>query len=209
MQNTPKLKLVYFPLPDRAEAIRLALFIANVDFEDMTVSPEEVGKMKAVLPFNQVPVLEVDGNAIAQSFAILRYAGILAGLYATTDIRVASRVDEMFALTDKMYNCPDWRMLVAEQDPATLLRLRVRLAQDAIPKTLEVLENLVARFKRPYATGAHLTVADLAIYALVLVLKAGRPGFPVTIADPCQNLQRVFDQVKAHPKVVEWNAAHL
>ncbi|KAE9073442.1 hypothetical protein PF002_g17465 [Phytophthora fragariae] len=46
--------------------------------------------------------------------------------------------------------------------------------------------------------GGDVSVADFAIYALVRVFKAGRPGFLVTIADPYQHLQRVFDHVKVH-----------
>lgn len=51
-------------------------------------------------------------------------------------------------------------------------------------------------------------MADLAIYGVLLGWKTGVPGFPTTIADSYTNLQRVFKQVKKHPKVVEWDAAH-
>ncbi|KAF1793281.1 hypothetical protein GQ600_6913 [Phytophthora cactorum] len=53
-----------------------------------------------------------------------------------------------------------------------------------------------------------LTLTDLAVYAVILLLKAGRPGISTNISDPYRNLVRVFNLVKPHPKVVEWNAAH-
>lgn len=206
--DTPKLKLTYFPFPGRAEPIRLAFYIGGIDFEDERLSFDEFGKVKSRLPFNQLPMLEVDGEAISQSLAILRFAGSITGLYPTTDPLAAFRVDEIFVLIDEMYNSPAWRETVTERDDDKLLKMREGLAKGIIPKTLGFLEKRVAAFKGPYATGKALTVADLAVYAVVLLLKAGRPGIPITIADPYENLQRVFRQVKAHPKVVEWDSAH-
>ncbi|KAJ8559056.1 hypothetical protein ON010_g8392 [Phytophthora cinnamomi] len=206
--DTPKLKLTYFPVQGRAEPIRLALFIGGLDFEDKRLSFDEFAKVKSGLPFNQLPVLEVDGDAISQSLAILRYAGSITGLYPTTDMLAASRVDEIFVLIDEMFNNPAWRETVSERDPDKLKKMREGLSMGIIPKTLDFLEKRVAAFKGPCATGKAMTVADLAIYAVLLLLKADRPGIPVTIADPYDNLQRVYEQVKAHPKVVEWNSAH-
>ncbi|GMF43171.1 unnamed protein product [Phytophthora fragariaefolia] len=206
--NTPKLKLTYFPLPGRAEPIRLAFYIGGIDFEDVRLSFDEFAIVKSGLPFNQLPILEIDGEVVSQSLAILRYAGSLSGLYPTTDPRAAFRVDEIFVLIDEMFNSPAWRETVTERDPDKLLKMRKGLANTMIPKTLASLEKRVAAFEGPYATGKEFTVADLAIYAVILLLKAGRPGIPMSISDPYLNLQRVFDQVKSHPKVVEWNSTH-
>ncbi|KAL3673699.1 hypothetical protein V7S43_001396 [Phytophthora oleae] len=206
--GTPKLKLTYFPFAGRAEPIRLAFFIGGIDFEDERISFEEYAKVKSNLPFSQLPVLEVDGEPVAQSLAILRYAGTLAGLYPTTDALAAFHVDEFFILIDEMFNNPEWRATISERDPDKLQKMRESLSKGIILKTLESLEKRAAAFKGNYATGSKLTVADLAVYAVVLLLKAGRPGIPTNITDPYKNLLRIFDQVKEHPKVVEWNAAH-
>ncbi|KAF1792329.1 Thioredoxin-like fold [Phytophthora cactorum] len=77
--NAPKLKLTYMPHPGRGEPIRLAFYIGGVEFEDERITREELANRKPSLPFNQLPVLEVDGEVIAQSLAILRYAGTLSG----------------------------------------------------------------------------------------------------------------------------------
>ncbi|POM58089.1 Glutathione S-transferase [Phytophthora palmivora] len=206
--DLPKLKLTYFPIPGRAEPIRLAFFIGGIEFEDERLSFEEYEKVKSELPFNQLPILEVNGEPVSQSLAILRYAGSLAGLYPTTDMLESFHVDEIFVLIDEMYNKPEWRATVRERDPEKQKKMRENLSKEIIPKTLEFLEKRVAAFNGSFATGTHLTVADLAIYALILSLKAGRPGIPTNITDPYKNLLCVFDQVKAHPKVVEWYAAH-
>eukprot|EP00644_Phytophthora_capsici_P005711 jgi/Phyca11/98049/e_gw1.2.177.1 len=206
--GTPKLKLTYFPFAGRAEPIRLAFFIGGIEFEDERISFEEHEKVKSNLPYSQLPVLEVDGEPVAQSLAILRYAGTLTGLYPTTDALAAVQVDEIFNLIDEMFNSPEWRAASRESDPDKQQKMREGLAKGIIPKTLESLEKRIAAFDGKFATGSSLTVADLAVYAVVLLMKAGVPGFPTNIADPYKNLLRVFDQVKEHPKVVEWNAAH-
>ncbi|KAG7401920.1 hypothetical protein PHYBOEH_009500 [Phytophthora boehmeriae] len=206
--HTPKLKLTYWPIHARAEPIRLAFFIGGIDFEDERVPFEEVDKLLPSLPFNRIPVLDVDGELMSQSMAILRYAGSISRLYPTTNALEAHRVDEIFSLIDDMFNIPDWRAGAKEQDPDKQVKMREALAKGIISKTLLFVEKRLACFNGQFAIGAELTVADLAVYSLVLFLTSGIPGIPTTIADSYPNVQRVFNLVKAHPKVVEWNAAH-
>ncbi|KAG7401921.1 hypothetical protein PHYBOEH_009501 [Phytophthora boehmeriae] len=205
--DIPKLKLTYFPTPGRAEPIRLALFIGGIAFEDKLVSVEDAKKLTN-LPFNQLPVLEVDGEVVSQAMAILRYVGGLSGLYPTTDALAAYRVDEISALFEEMFGSPGWRAASKEQDPGKQREMREALAKNAFPKSLGFFEKRLTYFKGEHAVGALLTVADLIVYTVVLNLTSGIPGIPTNVTDPYPNLQRVFKQVKAHPKVIEWNTAH-
>uniref|UniRef100_K3W6R3 Glutathione S-transferase n=1 Tax=Globisporangium ultimum (strain ATCC 200006 / CBS 805.95 / DAOM BR144) TaxID=431595 RepID=K3W6R3_GLOUD len=201
IQHTvPKLKLTYFPRPGRGEPIRLALHIAGIPFEDERITPEELAVRKPSLPFNQLPVLEVDGDVIAQSLAILRYVGTLSGLYPTNDPVLAFKIDELFCLIDDLHNV--WGPSFREKDAEKQLALRKVLAEETIPKFLGHLNKRVgeAASEGSYATGATLTVADLAISALLNGLASGHmAGVPATV---------VRDQVHAHPKVVEWYQTH-
>ncbi|GMF15172.1 unnamed protein product [Phytophthora lilii] len=206
--KAPKLKLTYMPHPGRGEPIRLAFFIGGIEFEDERITREELANRKPSLLFNQLPVLEVDGEVIAQSLAILRYAGTLSGLYPVTDAVAAYRIDELFAILDDMFNYPLWGASHREKDADKQLAMRAELSSGIVPKTLGFLENRIVKNKGPYAAGASLTVADLAIYGVLLNFKSGVPGFSKAIADSYTNLQRVFKQVAEHPKVVEWNVAH-
>ena len=68
----------------KAEAIRLALFAAGIDFEDVRVTRAD-GSFQAVKPtlmFGQLPCLQVgegdDAFELVQSAAILRFVGKLA-----------------------------------------------------------------------------------------------------------------------------------
>ncbi|KAF1335299.1 Glutathione s-transferase, partial [Globisporangium splendens] len=210
IQHTvPKLKLTYFPGPGRGEPIRLALHIGGIPFEDERITSEELAVRKPSLPFNQLPVLEVDGDIISQSLAILRYAGTLSGLYPTNDPVLAFKIDELFCLIDELHNIAGSSSQV--KDAEKQLSMRKVLAEETIPKFLGHLSKRVgeAASEGPYATGATFTVADLAISSLVLFLASGRmTGVPVTVVDPFPHLLKVRDQVHAHPKVVEWYETH-
>ena len=77
----------------RAEVSRIALFIGDVEFEDLRIDraeflrAKESGKLDdgTVMPSHQMPVLVVDGTLIAQTGGIARFCGKLSGLYPPDD----------------------------------------------------------------------------------------------------------------------------
>src|SRR6187401_2623464 len=78
----PKLKLIYFDFHGgRGEPARLALSMRGIPFEDDRVSPSDWERRKPNTPFGGLPVLEVDGQTLAQSNAINRYVGKITDLY--------------------------------------------------------------------------------------------------------------------------------
>ena len=77
-------KLHYFPVPGRAEPIRIAASIGNIQFQEVNIAHSEWADKKASYPFQQLPVWEEEGKPILpQSNAILLYVGKQAGLYPT------------------------------------------------------------------------------------------------------------------------------
>merc|ERR1711879_952436 len=75
------LKLIYFNIAGKAEAIRLALKYVGIEFEDYKLKDGEFAKMKesGELKFGQVPALKVTNKSngevatLTQSGAILRF----------------------------------------------------------------------------------------------------------------------------------------
>ena len=70
------MKVYYFDIMGRAEAIRMLLTYKKVDFEDVRLTKEQFGEMKAAgkFEFGQVPALELDdGTMLVQTVSILRY----------------------------------------------------------------------------------------------------------------------------------------
>ena len=106
-----KIRLFYTSLPFwRAEVSRLALYIGNIEFEDVRMTWREdfdimvnTGKLPNNIksPFRQIPVLEVDGQVIAQTAGIARFCGKLSGMYPKNDDILAAKIDQIIdAATD-------------------------------------------------------------------------------------------------------------
>ena len=94
------MKLYYFDAYGRAEALRLLLNHAGVEYEDVRLTREEWGKSKTdstKFEYGQMPVLEKDGKYYPQSDSILRLLGREYGYYPT-DIEDAYRVDSLIDL---------------------------------------------------------------------------------------------------------------
>ena len=76
------MRLMYFAVPGRAEASRLALALSGMEWEDVEIDGNTFQKMRqnGLLPWDMLPVLETDQGMLAESSAILRFAGEKAGL---------------------------------------------------------------------------------------------------------------------------------
>ena len=80
--TSKRLKLSYFDFPGgRGEPARLALNLASIPFEDYRIPMADWPTVKADFPYQQVPVLEVNGKILNQSNAINRLVGKMADLY--------------------------------------------------------------------------------------------------------------------------------
>ena len=84
---TSKPVFTYFDLYGRGEACRMALVHSKTAFEDNRVGGETWVAFKASGKCNngQIPVLEINGQYLNQSAAILRFIGSQTGAYNTSD----------------------------------------------------------------------------------------------------------------------------
>jgi prostaglandin-H2 D-isomerase / glutathione transferase len=143
--TTEVLRLRYFPFPGRAAAIRDTLRIGGVPFDDVHVSTARFQEQKAAgdLPFGSLPLLDVQtaGETViaAQSNAILRYVGRLAGLYPLDPVRML-KVDEALDVGEDLYHilAPS----IDEQDPQRRMAMRKVLADETLPRWAGFLERL-------------------------------------------------------------------
>src|SRR4051794_10670016 len=98
------MKLYYFDVYGRGEAIRALLSLAKVPFEDVRLDYEKFMKLKSEgkFEFGQIPVLENNGKQYNQTNSVLRYLGKQYGYYPT-DNELAWKVDSSCdALADFM-----------------------------------------------------------------------------------------------------------
>lgn len=202
-----KLTLTYFDFPFwRAEVSRLALFIGGIDFTDERPTREEFKTLKesGVLPFGQLPTLEIDGVKYAQSIAIARFCGQISGLYPKNNLIDALRVDELLdSISEINYALyPSMRETNAEKK----LALRETFTMEVLPNWLKAIEaRLLSNTESNYLVGEQLTIADLALCRLIAWFTSGiLDGVPKDVIKPYPSLVAHFELVEAHPKVVEW-----
>ncbi len=81
-------KLHYFKGRGRAETTRWMLAVNRMDFENIAIeTPEALAALRASgkLPFDQMPLLELDGLNLSQSSAMIRYLARRGDLYGDDD----------------------------------------------------------------------------------------------------------------------------
>ncbi|MEQ8395630.1 glutathione S-transferase family protein [Thalassobaculum sp.] len=81
-------KLTYFRGRGRAETTRWMLAVTRTAFVNIPIdTPEDLAELRAsgALPFDQMPLLEVDGRNLSQSSAMIRYLARRGGLYGSDD----------------------------------------------------------------------------------------------------------------------------
>lgn len=194
MSETTTLHLRYFPFPARAGAIRDALRIGGIAFEDEHVPQERFAELKAggALPFGSLPVLAatIAGKTVtsAQSNAILRYVGRLTGLYPVEDPLRALKVDEALEVGEDLYHVIGPSM--GEPDPGRRMAMRKVLAEETLPRWGGYLERLlVANGRTGFVVGDSLTIADLKLHWIIDKLTNGTlDGIPRTVLDGCETL---------------------
>ena len=184
---------------------------------------EEFSDMKSsgVLPFGQVPMLQVthpDGTVtkIAQSFAILKYVCSLGGLYPTEDPLLAAAIDaQTIACSDMMAahgvaNYPSRSGLSHAPQPV-LAEILEAQSKEVLPRHLSHLERAlqdsatgwVCSTPRPscadFAWGTQLR--DLRCGAVAHVRPEVLAPFPLTNAflDKFLDLPEVAAYYTAHP----------
>lgn len=200
----PKLKLSYFDFHGgRGEVARMTLQMGGIEYEDHRIPVAEWDDYKPNTPYGALPVLEVDGVQIAQSNAINRYCGKLAGYYPE-DALEAAFCDEAMDATEEFSAA-----IIATfgiEDAEELKAQRQALTDGPLTRYLEALgARLEARGGEYFADG-RLTVADLRVFLWVRHINSGGlDHVPADLPDRiAPNLAAHFERVKVHPEVVAY-----
>jgi len=209
-----KIRLFYTEIPFwRAEVSRLSLYIGNIVFEDVRMTWKEdfdtmisTGKLPygVTAPFRQIPVLEVDGQAIGQTAGIARFCGKLSGMYPKGDDILAAKIDQILDAATDITNLVGLTM--REKDPNKKKLERQKLSEETLPKWFGFLENLLQENKlSEWSAGDKMSVADLAIWRLLGWIISGKlDHVSTTLLDSFPNLEKLYRNVDSHSKVREW-----
>jgi glutathione S-transferase len=199
-----KPKLIYFDAPvSRGEECRLALHVANVEFEDVRLKREDWAKYKPLTPFGSVPVLEMEGHApLGQSNAILVLIGRLHGLHPQDAFEAAQHEALMCHVEDlRAAVTPTLRMT----DEAEKKRAREALVASYLPVWGQKAEQQIGG--APFCAGAKLHVVDIKLHMAVRWFAGGTVDHvPATIFAAYPKLMRVHDAVRDDARIKAWYA---
>jgi glutathione S-transferase len=202
-----KLKLSYFDFHGgRGEPARLALSMGGIPFEDDRVAFADWERRKEKTPFGGLPVLEVDGQTVAQSNAINRYVGKLTNLYPS-DPWQAALCDEAMGAVEDIVSRLVATMFLPEEEKKTQ---RKALVDGPIPTYLIQLQQRLETHGGRYFAADCLTVADLKVFTFIRQLKSGfLDHVPTDLPDRiAPKLVGHYDRVRNEPRIRDYYAKH-
>eukprot|EP00298_Acanthocystis_sp_HF-20_P008340 c17621_g1_i2.p1 GENE.c17621_g1_i2~~c17621_g1_i2.p1 ORF type:complete len:218 (+),score=71.77 c17621_g1_i2:25-678(+) len=212
MENKPeKIKLTYFNIEANAEKIRLAFVVGRIPFEDCRVNQEQWKELKPNTKFGQMPIADIDGEQFAQSGALLRYAGSLAGLYPE-ERKLALRVDEIISLTEDLTNSfvPQSNFvrnssLSDEEKKKQNNFVFTNLKEKELPKFLGLFEGLLTKNATNFYVGDKVTLADIAVFAhLRNIVREQFPGVDKTMLDSFPLVKAHYERMSEIPEIKTW-----
>eukprot|EP00310_Coccolithus_braarudii_P002369 CAMPEP_0183366872 /NCGR_PEP_ID=MMETSP0164_2-20130417/90404_1 /TAXON_ID=221442 /ORGANISM="Coccolithus pelagicus ssp braarudi, Strain PLY182g" /LENGTH=289 /DNA_ID=CAMNT_0025542699 /DNA_START=98 /DNA_END=967 /DNA_ORIENTATION=- len=204
-------RLIYFGLPGRGEAIRLALAIGGVDFEDTRVPFPAWGRVKPTTPWGTLPVLELaDGSQLAQARSVLRLVGKCTSLYPA-DPLLAHRVDELMdALEDLGVTITNAGQGLPKEEKETARLTAVSEGGVVYAMLAKIDAFIEANGAGGYAVGADMSIASILTFTNMGRLVGGVfCGVPPSVCNPFPNIQAVRKTVGSNPAVVAWYDARV
>ena len=215
-----KLQLKYFDARGAAETVRILLAVGKEEYEDIRyeIAPgtmeapafkEAKEKGDLIANMDRAPVLVVDGdNVIGQSKAIERFLSRRYKLMGNSEIE-AAQID---CVTEHCRDVKDAQMrkrfsaFVKDRTDEEKAVDQKQWFEEEMPEMLARLQAAiqVTSKAKGCAVGDSLSLADLAIFALL------SDGFPVykkltqQAAEACPALLDIVKAVESHPEVAAW-----
>jgi len=196
-------KLYYFNARGVAEPIRLMLAYANVNFEDVRFArgPEWL-KIKPDMPWNVVPVLEVDGERISQSRAILRFLASRFGMIPENDFEEAKCHEYTEYMVDLR---TEGKKFHRESDPNLKAQLKESFLADKFPSYMEKLNKILKATNTGFLIGSKLTYAD--IFVAYTMEQISSWIHSPTLLDSYSEVKAHLWMVLSQPGIKEWIAS--
>ena len=175
------MKLYYFDVYGKGEALRLLLSHSGAEWEDVRLKGETWMAFKpdtTKCEYGQLPILERDGKFLSQSTAILRLLGREHGYYPS-DAEAAYRVDNLIDLLED-FRTPLMKAFWIKEEEEKKKAFE-DLVANHLPKHFGFWEKKLLENSSPdFLVGDSATIADfayLANYSAVINNGAGKDAF--------------------------------
>ena len=191
-------RLVYFAVPGRGEASRVALALSEIEWEDVEVNGEQFRSMQenGELPWNMLPVLQTEKGTIAESSAILRYIGKFAGLIPD-DSYESAKVDEFIDGMGPLARGLDTTWGISDDEKRIQMRKELFEPEGICGKSLKMYDDKIASSASGWAANTpDMSIADLKLFTEVFALFSGNyDGVEKSVIMRYDNLMKYHDKV--------------
>ena len=191
-------RLVYFAVPGRGEASRVALALSEIEWEDVEVNGDQFHSMQenGELPWNMLPVLQTEKGTIAESSAILRYIGQFAGLIPD-DSYEAAKVDEFIDGMGPLARGLDTTWGISDDEKRIQMRKELFEPEGICGKSLKMYDDKLANSTSGWAANtSDMSIADLKLFTEVFALFSGNyDGVEKSVIMRYDNLMKYHDKV--------------
>ncbi|KHN74035.1 Glutathione S-transferase 1 [Toxocara canis] len=199
-RNMPQYKLTYFDIYGLGEGARLLFHQAGVKFDDNRIKREDWPALKPKTPFGQLPLLEVDGEVLAQSTAIYRYLGRQFGLAGKTPMEEA-QVDSIFDVyRDLDEELRPFLYALNGEKEGDKDKLKKEVFIPAREKYFPAFEKFLAKSGSEYLVGKSLTWADIVISDAFAIWETLVPDF----LSGYPELKKFVERVRELPNIKKW-----
>ncbi len=197
-------QLFYWPIPGRAEASRVALSLANLDWEDVALNGELFASMKrnGDLPWGMVPLLKTPEGGLAESVAILRYLGHRCNLIPENAF-MAAKVDEFIDGISPHFSMLEGTFGIDDVVERTKAREALFLPDAKGTKGLKLLEKKIQESSTSWIAGTEgMSIADLMVFTYAFGLFSGNfDGVNASVLADYPVLLAYHDVVANDPRI--------
>jgi glutathione S-transferase len=182
------------------------LAAGDVAFESVALSlPDDFDQLKAdgKLPFNQLPLLEIDGLRISQSLAMVQYVGRRCGFYGEGSFSASelARLDMIQGAVKDLASPAMGRPF--NPDQAVAIQSMVTALAKFGPRLEAMLSPATGLYEDLGRESGKLTIADIltaeALHSYLEVQQASPDLFTTDIGSEYPSLTRLYSAVTAHP----------
>ena len=201
------IKLFYYKATGKAHQIRLALAAANLDFTEehpasFPPTPEEKAQWRKLggNSTTNVPMLQVGDKFYCQSAAILRTVARMGGLMPANE----KDIDAMY-FTDKLIDdAEDFRSEAYKSFVSwgATKEAAEHFENDVVPLHFGNMERQLKEAGSNFFLGDTLTVADIAIYDVVVNFAFNR--IPGDALSEYEALKEFVQRVEANPGIAKY-----